>query len=177
MLNKKTNYIVKVGILSAIALVIYLIEFPIFPAFPWLMVDFSEVPVLLGGFALGPVAGIIIEFIKNVLHFLVKGATGGVGELANFLLGVAFILPALWLYKYNKSRKTAIIGMLIGIVVACGMSALLNLYLFIPLYFPAMENVWQYMLIGAIPVTAIKCVMNAVVVYFVYPFLTKILHK
>jgi len=62
-------------------------------------------------------------------------------------------------------------------VVACGMSALLNIYLFIPLYFPAMENVWQYIVAGAIPMTAIKCGMNAVVVYFIYPFLSKILHK
>lgn len=177
MLNKRTNYIVKVGLLSAIALIIYLIEFPIFPAFPWLMVDFSEVPVFLGGFALGPIAGIIIEFIKNILHFLVKGATGGVGELANFLLGVSFILPALWLYKYKKNRKTAIIGMLIGVVLACVMSAVLNLYLFIPLYFPAMENVWGYIFAGAIPITAIKCLMNGLVVYFIYPFLSKILHK
>ncbi len=177
MKNQSLNTTVKVGILSALAFVIYLFEFPIFPAFPWLMADFSEVPVLLGGFALGPLAGVLIEFIKNILHFIAKGATGGVGELANFLLGVSFALPALWMYRMRKSRKIAIIGMLIGIVLACGMSAVLNYYVFIPLYFPAMENVWTYIVSGAVPVTAIKCLMNAVLVFLIYPFLSKLLHK
>ncbi len=85
MKNSQLSYITKVGVLSAVAVILYYLEFPILPAFPWLMIDFSEIPVLLGGFALGPVAGVLIELIKNILHFIFKGATGGVGELANFL--------------------------------------------------------------------------------------------
>ena len=170
-------YTVKVGVLSALAVIIYYVEFPILPAFPWLMVDFSEVPVLLGGFALGPVAGILIELIKNILHFAFKGATGGVGELANFLLGVSFALPAFLLYKQRKNRVRVIVGLLIGLVFACIMSAVLNLYVFIPLYFPAMENVWAYIIGGSVPVTAIKYTLNGIIVFLIYPYLTRVLHK
>jgi len=177
MKNKSVSYIVKVGLLSAIALILYLLEFPIFPAFPWLMADASDVPALLGGFALGPIAGVLVEFIKNVLHFAVKGMTGGVGELANFLLGVAYVLPAIWLYRTRKSRKVAIIGMLIGVVLACVMSIVLNLYVFIPLYFPSMENVWGYIFAGAVPMTAIKTVAQSIIVALVYKPLSGILHK
>ncbi len=177
MKKNSVAYTVKVGVLSALALVIYYLEFPILPAFPWLMVDFSEVPVLLGGFALGPVAGILIEFIKNVLHFMFKTSAGGVGELANFLLGVSFTLPAFLLYRVRKNRKRAIVGMLIGLVVACVMAAVLNFYVFIPLYMPTMVDVWGYILAGAIPVTAIKFVMNGAAVFLIYPFLSKLLHK
>ena len=177
MKKNSVSYTVKVGVLSALALVIYYLEFPILPAFPWLMVDFSEVPVLLGGFALGPGAGIIIELIKNILHFMLKGATGGVGELANFLLGVSFALPAFLLYRKQKNRKRVIIGMIIGLVFACVMSVVLNLYVFIPLYYPAFEDVWGYIIGGAVPVTAIKYAMNGVVVFLIYPYLTRLLHK
>ena len=142
MKKNSAAYTVKVGVLSALALVIYFIEFPILPAFSWLMVDFSEVPVLLGGFALGPVAGILIELIKNIAHFMIKNTTGGVGELANFLLGVSFALPALLLYRKRKNRKRVIIGMMMGLVFACAMSAVLNYYVFIPLYWPTLPNVW-----------------------------------
>ena len=177
MKNNSISYITKVGVLSALALIIYMFEFPILVAFPWLMVDFSEVPVLLGGFAMGPFAGILIEGIKNVLHFAIKGSTGGVGELANFSIGLAFAIPVLIMYVHKKSRKTAILGMLIGIVFACGMSVILNLYVFIPLYFPELENVWAYIFMGAVPVTAIKCLINGVAVFIIYPFLSSVLHQ
>jgi riboflavin transporter len=177
MKNQKLSYIAKVGVLSAIAIILYYLEFPIFPAFPWLMIDFSEITVLLGGFALGPLAGILIELIKNILHFAFKGATGGVGELANFLLGAAFILPTVWIYKRNKCIKNAVIGMIVGIIFACAMSVVLNLYLFIPLYFPTLEDVWGYIIAGAVPVTAIKFLLNGIIVYILYPRLSNILHK
>jgi len=177
MKNSKLNYITKIGVLSAIAIILYYLEFPILPAFPWLMIDFSEIPVLLGGFALGPIAGVLIEFIKNILHFAFKGATGGVGELANFLLGVAFIVPAALIYYRKKGIKFAVIGMIVGTIFACIMSVILNIYLFIPLYFPTLEDVWGYVLAGAVPVTAIKFLVNGIIVYVLYPRISKLLHK
>ncbi len=179
MKNSKLSFITKVGVLSAAAIILYYLEFPILPAFPWLMIDFSEVPVLLGGFALGPIAGVLIELIKNLLHFAFKSATGGVGELANFLLGVAFIVPAVIIYDRKKSIKTAIIGMIVGLIVSCLMSVVLNLYLFIPLYFPGMpvKEIWAYIAAGAVPVTAIKFFVNGIIVYVIYPKLRGLLHK
>ncbi len=100
-----TNSMVKISLLSAISFVLMLFEFPlgIFPEF--LKIDLSDLPALIGGFALGPVAGVIIIGIKNVLHFLIKSQTGGVGELANFIVGAALVFPASLVYNHNKSRK------------------------------------------------------------------------
>jgi len=125
---------VKISLLSAISFVLMLFEFPlgIFPEF--LKIDLSDLPALIGGFALGPVAGVIIIGIKNVLHFLIKSQTGGVGELANFIVGAALVFPASLVYNHNKSRKNALVGMLIGIVSMGIAGALANYYILIPFY-------------------------------------------
>jgi riboflavin transporter FmnP len=123
----------KVAILSVIAFLIMYIEFPIvfFPAF--LKIDLSDLPALIAGFALGPVAGIMVELIKNLLH-LFQTSTGGVGELANFVIGVALVGPASAIYYRDKSRKSAIIGMLVGIVSMAIVGALANYFVLIPFY-------------------------------------------
>ena len=99
MKNKfSTNYIVKVAILAALASAIMFLEF-IIPGMPiFLKLDFSEIPVLLGTFALGPLAGILIELVKNLIH-LTMSITAGIGELANFLVGSAFLVPSGLFYK------------------------------------------------------------------------------
>ena len=107
--NKGTNVrmLVQIAMLSAVAAVLMLIEFPLpFIAPSFYELDFSEVPVLIGAFAMGPLAGAVIELIKVLLNFVLNGTvTAGVGELANFLIGCAFVVPAGILYRKNKSRK------------------------------------------------------------------------
>lgn len=104
--NKKLNISIKIGILSAIGVILMFFQIPIVPAFPWLQIDLSDIPALIGGFAFGPLAGIIIEALKNILHILVSGSsTGGVGEIANFLIGVSFVWPASYIYNKEKRRK------------------------------------------------------------------------
>ncbi len=129
----KVNVMTKVAILSVIAFLIMYIEFPIvfFPAF--LKIDLSDLPALIAGFALGPVAGIMVELIKNLLH-LFQTSTGGVGELANFVIGVALVGPASAIYYRDKSRKSAIVGMLVGIVSMAIVGALANYFVLIPFY-------------------------------------------
>ena len=103
------RYMTMTAMLSAIAFVLMMLEFsiPIMPSF--IKLDFSELPALIGSFAMGPLCGVIICLVKNVLHLFIT-STGGVGELSNFILGVAFVLPAGLLYKYKKTRTTALIG-------------------------------------------------------------------
>ena len=110
-----TRNIAKIAILSAIAFILMLIEFPLPFAPSFYKMDFSEVAVLMGGFAMGPWAAVVIEALKIVLHLLFKGTiTMGVGELANFLIGCALCMPAAWIYKKHKSRSSAIKGMAVG---------------------------------------------------------------
>src|SRR5574344_812846 len=107
---------VQIAMLSAVATVLMLVEFPLpFIAPSFYELDFSEVPVLIGAFAMGPLAGAIIELIKILLNFVLNGTmTAGVGELANFLMGCAFVVPAGIIYKKSKTKKNAVIGMVTG---------------------------------------------------------------
>lgn len=132
-IRRTTRFITKVAILAALAAIIGIYETPIPLVPPFLKIDFSEIPVLIGTFALGPIAGIVIELIKNLLH-LITTQTLGIGELANFLVGITFIIPAGLIYKKMKDRKGAIISLTMGIVSMTIFASLLNYYVFLPLY-------------------------------------------
>jgi riboflavin transporter FmnP len=134
--NSKVKYLTKVGVLAAIAAVLQLIEFPLpFLAPGFYKMDLSDVPALVGGFALGPLAGALIELLKNLLHIVIKGtSTAYVGEFANFVTGCALVLPAAIMYRYKKNFKGAVLGMTIGAVCLVVVGALLNYYVLIPTY-------------------------------------------
>lgn len=130
-----TRMLTKVGVLSAIAFILMLIEFPLWFAPPFLKMDLSEVPALMGAFALGPVAGVLIELIKNILNVAIEGtSTGGVGELANFVVGSIFVYTAGYIYHKNKNIKNAIIGMIAGTMAMTIAMAVANYYVMIPFY-------------------------------------------
>ena len=133
--KKSTKYITRVGLLSAAAFALTLIGFPLPPFPPFLKLEVSSVASLIGGFALGPAASVIIELLKNVLNFIFKNdGTGGVGNLSNFIVSIAFVLPAVFIYHHKKTRKNALIGMAVGTVVSIVAAMLSNVYLIIPAY-------------------------------------------
>jgi riboflavin transporter len=129
-----TIQLTKISILSVLAFVLMFLEFglPFFPGF--LMLDFSDLPALIGAFAMGPVAGILIQLVKNLLHFMTKSWSGGVGELANFMVGIFYVVPAALVYHYKKDRKHAIIGVLVGTLCMTLLGAFANYYVLIPMY-------------------------------------------
>lgn len=138
MTNKtnKTRTLVEIGMLGAIATVLMLFEFPIpFLAPPFYEMDFSEVPVLVGAFALGPAAGATIELIKILINLMINGtATAFVGEIGNYLLGCSFIIPAAVIYKKKKSKKNAVIAMATGTIAMTVFGCFLNAYVLLPTY-------------------------------------------
>ena len=111
-----TRKIAMIGLFSAIAVILFLFEFPIpFIAPPFYELDFSEIPALVGAFAFGPVAGVLIEFCKVLLKLAIKGtSTAFVGDLANFVIGCSLILPASVIYMFKKTKKTAIVSCIVG---------------------------------------------------------------
>ncbi|NLL77331.1 MAG: ECF transporter S component [Clostridiales bacterium] len=112
-----TRKVSMIGMFSAIAVILMLLEFPLFFAPGFYKLDFSEIPVLIGAFAFGPMTGVAIEFCKILLELILKGTTTAfVGELANFIIGCSFILPASIIYSHKKSKKTALIGSVTGTV-------------------------------------------------------------
>ena len=131
----KVRMMAQMGMLSAIALVLMLFEIPLPFAPSFYEIDFSEVPVLIGCFTMGPLAGAIIELLKILLNFAINGtATAGVGEVANFLIGCAFVIPAAIIYKKKRTRTGAIIGMVTGTLFMTFIGCFLNAFVLLPTY-------------------------------------------
>ncbi len=197
MKSKQINTLVKIAMLSAVATVLMLFEFPLpFVAPTFYELDFSEVPVLVGAFALGPIAGVIIEGMKILLNFLLNGTiTAGVGEMANFVMGVVFVFPAALIYKKSKTRKSAIIGLLVGTMLLLIVGSLINIYVMIPAYgaafgmpkeafismaaaiWPAIDSMAEFALYCVMPFNLIKCILVSGVTILIYKKLSPILHK
>lgn len=134
MKNNKLNTSIKISLLGCIAFLLMYIEIPL-PIFPsFLRIDIGDLPALIGAFAFGPVAGVLVEFFKNVLYLIFKGNTAGIGEAANFIVGSVLVFSAGLVYKKNKSKKGAFIGLLVGGVAMTLVGAVLNYYVFLPLY-------------------------------------------
>ena len=169
--NKNVNKMIKISLLVAIAVVLMYFDFPIIPLFPWLKIDLSEVPALMGGFAYGPVAGGAIVILKVLLRFLVKGTqTGFIGELANIIVGLALVVPAAWIYNRNKSKKTAIIGMIVGGLVMEVLGIVANVYLLLPAYGMQMNpaELSKYITVGLLPFNGVKALIVSVITYLLY---------
>lgn len=192
--NAKT--IAKVGVLSAVATVLMLFDFPLWFAPNFYQLDFSEVPVLLGTFALGPVSGIAIEFVKILINFVLNGTdTGGIGELANFIVGCSFIIPAGYIYKHKKSFNTAIIAMLTGTCVLTIVGSLMNYYLLLPVYSvvygapiqafidmgnllnPAITDLKTFVLYAVVPFNLFKGIVVSAITLLIYKKISPILHR
>ena len=134
-----------IGMFSAIAMILMLFDFPLPFAPGFYKLDFSELPILVGTFAFGPAAGVMMEFVKILLKLFIKGtSTVFVGELANFVIGCSFILPASVLYTFRKSKKTAVIaccaGTLCMTVFGTAFNAIYLLPAFSKLYGTPLEN-------------------------------------
>lgn len=190
----KSKIITQVGMLGAIAVILMAFEIPLPFAPAFYKIDFSEVPALIGCFAMGPAAGAMIELIKIVLHLLISGtSTAGVGDIANFAIGCAFILPAAWIYKAKHSRKSAMIGMAAGTVFMAFIGCFLNAYVLLPAYAKAFSmpidalvgmgtavnghitNLLTFVVFAVAPFNLLKGAMVSAVVLLIYKKISPIL--
>lgn len=186
------KFIASVGVLSGISIVLMqLFEFPIPFMPPFLKLDFSTLPALIGGFAYGPLTGIFIVAVKALLHLL-RTQTGGVGELADFLASGAMVLVSSLFYRYHKTRKGAIISLLLGTLAIMVVGALANYFILIPFYAnvmpmeqiievcgkvnPLITSTLTYVLYGAVPFNLIKGLILSVITFVIYKQISKVLH-
>ncbi len=131
----KTRNIAVVGMLSAIAVVLFLFEIPLPFAPSFYELDFSELPVLIGSFAIGPVAGVTIELCKILLKLVIKGTTTAfVGDFANFIIGCSMIVPAAVIYHKFKSKKSAVVSLVTGTAVMTVFGSLFNAFYLLPAF-------------------------------------------
>lgn len=130
-----TRKLAMIGMFSAIAMILHVLDFPIFFAPGFYKMDFSELPVLIGSFAFGPVAGVMMEFVKILLKLCVKGtSTAFIGDLANFVVGCSLILPASAVYSFKKTKKSAIIACIAGTLVMTVFGTAFNAVYLLPAF-------------------------------------------
>ncbi|MDD7792727.1 ECF transporter S component [Clostridium sp. 'White wine YQ'] len=135
MNNSKLNKQIKIALLAGLAFVLMYFDFPI-PGFPpFLKIDLSDIPALIGSFALGPIAGVVIELIKNILYTLIKGSQSAfIGEFANFAIGGTWVLVAGLIYKYKRTFSGALIGLIVSVISMTVVAILLNYFILLPMY-------------------------------------------
>ena len=191
--------VAKVAILTAIAWILYyFVKFPLAFAFPsFLDMQISDLPALLGGFSMGPLWGCLIVVLKCLLKMPFSG-TGCVGELADILIGVAFVLPASIIYKRCKTKKSALLGLVIGMICAVIVAMLANRFLLVPFYIEVMfggtiqplvnmvsglyngvteQNFYSfYLWLGILPFNLLRCIICGGITFAVYKSISKILH-
>lgn len=130
-----TQYIARIGILSAIAFIVMLIEFPIPALFPdWLKFDFSDIFALIGGVIMGPLAAFFIQLIKNLLKVATITKTAGIGELANLIAGVAYVLPVAFIYKKKRNIKGLILGLITGGITMTVIACVFNYFIILEIW-------------------------------------------
>ena len=193
--TNKTRTLVEIGMLGAIATVLMLFEFPIpFIAPPFYEMDLSEVPVLVGAFALGPMAGATIELIKILINLMINGtATAFVGEIGNYIIGCSFIIPAAVIYKKKKSKKNALIAMIVGTLTMAVFGCFLNAYVLLPTYAaafgmpidaiigmgsainPSITNIMTFVVIAVAPFNIIKGIVVSLITMPIYKHISPIL--
>ncbi len=191
----KVNKLVVMAMFSALAVVFMYFEFPIpFIAPPFYEMDLSEIPILIGSFMYGPVAGVVMEAVKILLKLCLKGtSTAFVGDFANFILGCSIVVPASIIYHTKRTRKRAMIGLVAGALVFIFAGALMNGLYLLPKYSqlygtpievfigmgtditPAINNVSTFVMFAVVPFNLLKSVMVCTTTGWSYKYVSKLL--
>ncbi|MCM1114856.1 MAG: ECF transporter S component [Clostridium sp.] len=192
MKNKKVRVLTGSAMLTAVAFALQFIEIsiPIIPSF--IKLDFSDLPALIGAFAYGPLAGVLIQLLKNLIH-MPFGSSMFIGELSNFLHGAVFVLAAGFIYKHKKTKANAVFAGFIGSLAMAAVCLPLNYFVVYPLYYsvlglpeeavlgmyqailPSVKNMVQALAIFNIPFTFVKAFICAVVSILIYKPLSPLL--
>jgi len=170
-----------IGIFGSLAFVLMILSIPIVGPYE---LDFSEVPVMLGAFAYGPVVGFLIEGIKIFLDVTIGGAskTAYVGELANFIIGLSFVLPASFIYFRRKTKKQAVIGLAVGVIVMTITGALMNAFVLLPLYAELwfgdsltallavynFNSLFKFIIFATVPFNLLKGISVSIIILLIY---------
>lgn len=179
------------GLLAAMAVILFYIEIPIVAFYK---LDLSVLPAILAGFAMGPTQGVAVVLMKDLVHLL-STSTSGVGELADFLMSCAFVIPASLMYRRCKSRKSAVRALVVGSALMTVAAVLVNYFVLIPTYqvlmnlpleaiigmgaavLPFIDNTLELVLFITAPFNILKSVVLSVVTYLLYKRVSPLLHQ
>lgn len=186
-----TKQMVILAFLSALAYVLMLLHLP-FKFLGFLEAEFSDVPALIASMAYGPLAGVVVEFIKNVIKAITATSTGGVGELANFVISSCYVIPVGIIYRKSKTEKSKFFAFAVGIAGFVAAGILVNYYVTVPLYarlfggmdvvvgvaaksVPLIKNLVGIVLLGITPFNIAKGVVLSIVSSLVYKVFRQVL--
>lgn len=182
----RTKDMTKVAMLSVIGFVLMYFQLPLtFVAPPFMKLDISDLPVLMGAFTMGPVYGIIIAALKNLMHIIFKGTmTAGVGELSNFIISSTFALVSSYIYRKHKTYKGAVLSMTVGVLAMTILAMTSNYFVVFPLYgkvmpmdaiiamgsaiTPKITGLFTMMIYSVLPFNLIKGFTTSAVMMLVY---------
>ena len=178
MNRKNTSYFVKIGVLSAIAFVLQFAGNMMPKVAGFLEIEFSDFPAIIGALALGPLAGFLIELIKNSIHLLIS-TTGYVGEFANLIVNGSFVLVIGMIYKFNKTKKGAVIALVIGSIVMPLAAAAVNYFVMLPLFMPSADSVFKLSLVASTitPFNFVRAIVLSLITAVCYKRLSPVLHR
>ncbi|MBU7216178.1 ECF transporter S component [Staphylococcus gallinarum] len=181
-MQQQTKRLITISMLSAVAFILMFIKFPLPFLPPYLTLDFSDVPALLATFTLGPIAGIIVEFIKNLLNFLFN-IGDPIGPLANFLAATSFILTAFYVAKNKNNAKSLVTGLAVATLIMTLVLSILNYFVLLPLYGMIMNlsdvfgNLKIIIVSGVIPFNIIKGIVISIIFILLYKRLNSVLPR
>lgn len=171
MKKPNTRVYALIGIMSGLAFALYYFEFSVgflFPAAPYLKVDFSDFPAIITGIAAGPIAGIFVQLLKNILHLIfISKEPAASGEIANFSAGVALMMPFVLLYRKDYQKYKWIAG-IIGTILAAIVMMFINYFITFPLYGIPREISWNLILTTFTPFNLLKGALLTVVIVVMY---------
>ncbi|WP_371374122.1 ECF transporter S component [Sporomusa aerivorans] len=192
-MQTKMAYITRIAVLASAAAILMVLELPVILMPGFLKLDFSDIPAIIGAFALGPLAGCLIVLIKNFIH-LSSTQTAGIGEMANFFVGAFFVVPAAFIYRYKKNRSGAMLAMLAGTLTMTLAAAVLNYWVLLPLYQAALHfppeaiiklgsmanplivDLKTFIVFAIVPFNLLKGALVSIITLLVYKKLSPILH-
>ncbi|MDO4522074.1 MAG: ECF transporter S component [Eubacteriales bacterium] len=185
---------VVIAMLGALSGILMVFDFPLWFAPGFYKIDLSEVPVMIGTFALGPVAGALVELVKVLLKLVTKGTdTAFVGDIANFLIGCSMVVPAGMIYKHRKSRKNAVVGIAVGTLFMAFVGCFMNAYVLLPAYGkafgmpiealvgmgtavnPAITSLWSFALLAVVPFNLLKGLVVGIITMLLYKHVSPLL--
>lgn len=172
--SHKLQLLVRVAMLGALSFVLMLVEFYIGFA-EFLKLDLSDIVAMVAGITMGPLAAVGVQFVKNLLKVVIATRTVGIGELANFIVGVAYVLPATLIYHRTKSDKGLIIGLVSGALSMVAVACLANFFILLPAYWAFISQQtmtvaarWHYILAIILPFNLIKGIVVSILTYGVH---------
>lgn len=182
MKQRQTRRMILVGMLSAIAFVLMFLKFPLPFLPPYLTIDFSDAPALIATFLFGPIAGIMVELIKNSLNFFFN-MSDPIGPVANFLAGTSFLLTSYLIYQKSRTQRALIIGLISATIITTIVLSVMNYFVLLPLYGLIMNltdivhNLKIIITAGIIPFNLIKGLLISIVFLLLYPRISSILKR